>query len=74
MTDGLEVIREIAAGFDTHDLDRIMRHFSDDAVFDSPRGPEAYGRRFVGIEAVRAAFATAYVWLSVPATVPRGAS
>lgn len=57
MTDQLEVIREIAAGFDTHDLDRIMRHFADDAVFDSPRGPEAHGRRFVGREAVRAAFA-----------------
>lgn len=57
MTDRLEVIREIAAGFDTHDLDRIMRHFSDDAVFDSPRGSEAYGRRSIGIEAVRAAFA-----------------
>lgn len=57
MTDHLEVIRDIAAGFDTHDLDRIMRHFGDDAVFDSPRGAEAYGRRFVGIEAVRAAFA-----------------
>jgi ketosteroid isomerase-like protein len=57
MTDRLEVLRDIAAGFDTHDLDRIMRHFSNDAVFDSPRGTEAYGRRFVGIEAIRAAFA-----------------
>jgi ketosteroid isomerase-like protein len=57
MTDHLEVVREIAAGFDTHDLDRIMRHFTDDAVFEAPRGPEAYGRRIVGIEAVRVAFA-----------------
>jgi ketosteroid isomerase-like protein len=57
MTDRLEVLREIAAGFDTHDLDRIMRHFSDDAVFDSPRGTVAHGRRFIGTEAVRAAFA-----------------
>lgn len=61
MTDHLEVIREIAAGFDSHDLDRIMRHFSYDAVFDSPRGPETYGRRFVGIEEVRAAFADRFV-------------
>ena len=57
MTDKLDVLREIAAGFDTHDLDRIMRHFTDDAVFESPRGPEAYGQRFVGSEAVREAFA-----------------
>jgi ketosteroid isomerase-like protein len=57
MTDHLEVIREIAAGFDTHDLDRIMRHFSDDAVYDAPRGPEPNGRRFIGIDAVREAIA-----------------
>ena len=57
MTDSLDVIRDIAAGFDTHDLDRIMRHFTDDAVFDAPRGPEAHGRRFVGTESIREAFA-----------------
>ncbi len=60
MTDRLDVLRDIAAGFDTHDLDRILQHFADDAVFESPRGPEAYGQRFVGIEAVRAAFASRF--------------
>lgn len=57
MTDRVDVLRDIAAGFDTHDLDRIMRHFTDDAVFESPRGPDAYGQRFVGLEAIREAFA-----------------
>jgi ketosteroid isomerase-like protein len=57
LTDRLEVLREIAAGFDTHDLDRIMRHFTDDAVFESPRGPEPHGQRFTGQAAVREAFA-----------------
>lgn len=60
MSDREEILRDIAAGFDTHDLDRIMRHFADDAVFESPRGPEAYGQRFVGIEAVREAFAARF--------------
>lgn len=60
MTDELDVLREIAAGFDTHDLDRIMCHFLDDAVFESPRGPEAFGQRFVGREAVREAFAARF--------------
>jgi len=60
VTDRLEILREIAAGFDTHDLDRIMRHFTDDAVFESPRGPEAFGQRFVGIEAIREAFAARF--------------
>jgi ketosteroid isomerase-like protein len=53
----LEALRDIAAGFDTHDLDRIMAHFTDDCVFEAPRGPEAFGRRAEGLAAVRAAFA-----------------
>jgi taurine dehydrogenase small subunit len=53
----LAVLRDITEGFDTHDLDRIMRHFADDAVFESPRGPERFGQRFVGSEAIREAFA-----------------
>lgn len=60
MTDREEVLRDIAAGFDTHDLDRIMRHFADDAVFESPRGPDAWGQRFESIEAVREAFAARF--------------
>lgn len=60
MTDRLEVLRDIAAGFDTHDLDRIMGHFADDAVFEGPRGSEAFGTRFEGFEAVREAFASRF--------------
>jgi len=51
------MLGRIAAGFDQHDLDAIMTHFADDAVFETPRGPDAWGRRVVGAEAVRAAFA-----------------
>ena len=57
MTDRVEILRDIAAGFDTHDLERILVHFSDDAVFESPRGPDSWGRRFEGIAAIREAFA-----------------
>ncbi len=53
----MRVLREIATSFDTHDLDRIMAHFTDDCVFETPSGPQAYGRRVVGKDAVRAAFA-----------------
>ena len=56
----LAVLRDIAQGFDTHDLDRIMQHFADDAVFDGPRGADAWGQRFVGAGAVRAAFAARF--------------
>ena len=53
----LAMLAEIAQGFDTHDLDMIMRHFAEDAVFESPRGPDRWGTRFVGTAAVREAFA-----------------
>ncbi len=62
MDDGhaLEVLRDIAAGFDSHDLERILRHFADDAVFEAPRGPERWGQRFSGREAIRGAFASRF--------------
>jgi ketosteroid isomerase-like protein len=53
----LETLRQIARGFDTHDLDLIMSHFADDATFESSRGAEPWGTRFVGRDAVREAFA-----------------
>ena len=55
--DAMEMLRAICAAFDRHDLDGIMAHFADDAVFESPRGPEAWGQRVVGKAAVREAFA-----------------
>jgi ketosteroid isomerase-like protein len=53
----VDMLRAIAQGFDTHDLDAIMAHFADDAVFESPRGAEPWGTRFEGKEAIREAFA-----------------
>ena len=55
--EAIQMLRSIAAAFDRHDLDGIMGHFADDAVFESPRGPDPWGRRFVGREEVREAFA-----------------
>lgn len=53
----LALLRDIAAGFDTHDLDRIMQYFADDVVFESPRGSDSWGTRYEGKPAVREAFA-----------------
>lgn len=53
----LATLKAIATGFDTHDLDGIMRHFAADAVYDSPRGAERYGTRFSGAAAIREGFA-----------------
>jgi ketosteroid isomerase-like protein len=50
---GTDVLRAVLDGFNRHDLDAIMSFFADDCVFDSPRGPDPWGRRFVGKDAVR---------------------
>jgi ketosteroid isomerase-like protein len=52
----MRMLRDIAAGFDGHDLDAIMRFFDGDAVFEGPRGPHPWGQRFVGANQIRAAF------------------
>ena len=54
---GMRMLKAIAAAFDEHDLDGIMVHFADDAVFEGPLGTEPWGTRFVGRNAVREAFA-----------------
>jgi len=54
--EAIAVIEEVTHAFDVHDLDRIMAHFADDAVFESPRGPHPYGQRFAGLNAIRTAF------------------
>jgi taurine dehydrogenase small subunit len=56
----VEVLREILRGFNAHDLDAIMSHFSDGCVLETPRGPEPWGRRFVGREEVRRGLAARF--------------
>jgi taurine dehydrogenase small subunit len=49
----LEALKQVLEAFNRHDLDAIMSHFADDCVFESPRGAEPWGRRFVGKDEVR---------------------
>jgi ketosteroid isomerase-like protein len=53
-------LQAIADAFNHHDLDAIMAFFADDAVFEAPRGPEPWGRRFVGAAEVRDGFAARF--------------
>jgi ketosteroid isomerase-like protein len=48
-----DVLERILDGFNAHDLDAIMEHFAEDAVFLAPRGPDLWGRRYEGKAAVR---------------------
>ena len=49
----LHVLELMLDAFNRHDLDAIMSLFADDCVFESPRGPDPWGRRFVGTQEVR---------------------
>ena len=48
---------EHTAAWNSHDIDRLMRLFADDCVFEASGGPEHHGSRFGGRDEVRAAFA-----------------
>lgn len=56
----VEALREVLDAFNRHDLDAIMSHFAEDCVFDSPRGPDSWGRRFVGKAEVRRGLAARF--------------
>ena len=59
MTDDA-ALRELLEGFNAHDLDRIMRFFTDDCVLDTPRGTEPGGTRYTGSAAVREGLASRF--------------
>ena len=56
----VETLKSFLEAFNRHDLDSIMEFFSDDAVFDFPRGPSPGGTRAVGRQAVRELLATRF--------------
>lgn len=56
----LEVLRRVLEAFNAHDLDAIMSHFADDCVFESPRGSDRWGSRFVGKDEVRRGLAARF--------------
>jgi len=56
----LDVLERMVDGFNNHDLDAIMSLFVEDCVFESPRGPDPWGRRFVGKEEVARGLGTRF--------------
>ena len=43
--------------WNSHNIERLMSLFADDCVFDASGGHESHGRRFVGRDQVKTAFA-----------------
>src|SRR4051812_37768581 len=56
----VETLKQVLEAFNRHDLDAIMSHFAEDCVFESPRGPDPWGRRFVGRDEVRRGLAARF--------------
>jgi steroid delta-isomerase-like uncharacterized protein len=55
-----DLLRSFLDAFNRHDLDAIMSFFADDCVFEMPRGPDPWGRRYVGKQQVREGLATRF--------------
>ncbi len=55
-----EMLEQVLAAFNRHDLDAIMASFADDAVLETPRGADPWGTRFVGKAAVRGGLAARF--------------
>ena len=58
---------DLAATFDAfnrHDVEGVMKCFADDCVFYTVGGPEVYGNKVEGAEAIAKAFAA--VWAAMP--------
>ena len=55
-----EVLQAFADAWNRHDANALMSFMTDDCVFESSAGADAFGSRYVGRDAVRAGFAE--VW------------
>jgi steroid delta-isomerase-like uncharacterized protein len=59
-----QVLQAFADAWNCHDVDALMSFMTEDCVFESSAGDDVCGTRYVGREAVRAAFAQ--VWAVFP--------
>ncbi len=46
-------LKALLEAFNAHDIDAVMAFFADDCELDMPKGPEPWGQRLSGKEAVR---------------------
>ena len=50
---GTPSLEALLDAFNAHDVDAVLTFFTDDCVFDMPRGPAPGGQRLVGKQEVR---------------------
>ena len=51
-----KLVDAIGDAFNTNEIDAVMPFFASDAVFDHAAGPETFGVRFEGTDAIRNVF------------------
>ena len=59
-----EDLAETFDAFNRHDVDAVMKHFADDCLFYTVGGPEVYGSKVEGRDAIAKAFSS--VWEQMP--------
>ena len=59
-----EILQAFADAWNRHDVVALMSFMTDDCVFEGSAGPEVFGTRYTGREAVRSGFAE--VWATFP--------
>lgn len=62
MTDArlIDLLDEFAKAWNRHDCDALLSMMTDDGVFETAAGPEHYGARHAGSEALRSAFSAVF--------------
>ena len=60
----IKTIRAFGEAWNRHDIDALMSFMHEECVFETVGGPEIYGSRHQGPEAVRKAFEAA--WQTIP--------
>ena len=58
--DYLKLLERFAEAWNRHDPDALMVMMTDDGAFDASAGPDVYGQRSEGKQAVRAAYAAVF--------------
>jgi ketosteroid isomerase-like protein len=56
----VETLKQLVAAFNAHDLDAVMNFFAEDCELMMPRGPDPWGKRYIGKAAVRKGLATRF--------------
>lgn len=59
-----EMLQAFADAWNRHDIDALMSFMSDDCVFEASAGPDACGKQFKGVAAVREGYME--VWATYP--------